>query len=122
MRHQRNDFYISMLNMLLNIGMLTEEERLDANLVKNRKDFKENPISIYFGSKKEGLDDVCETCSRSDICEMHKDIVNTRHKILSSLKDESFISQMKDENNFTNKELEKVKNNVYMAINCIFKE
>ena len=29
---------------------------------------------------------------------------------------------MKKERNNLNKEIEKVKNNVYMAINCIFKE
>ncbi len=110
----------------LNIVVLTEEERIDANLVKDRKDFKENPIPIYFGAKKEGLDDVCETCSKSDTCKMYKQIVDTRHKISSSLKNESFLNKMKKENNFTDKELEKVKNkvknDVYMAINCIFKE
>ena len=106
----------------LNIGMLTEEEKINANLVKDRKDFKESPVSIYFGSKKEGLDDVCQTCSKCNTCKMYKDILNMRHTILSTLKDESFISHIKSKENFTNKEIEKVKNNVYMAINCIFKE
>lgn len=47
------------------IEMMTEEERQNPSLVRNREDFKSSSISVYYGSAKPELTHTCLTCKKT---------------------------------------------------------
>ena len=56
------------------VTMLTDEERADVSLIKNRKEYQKSNISVYFGSPKKELEEVCITCKKKNKCKQYLDI------------------------------------------------
>lgn len=96
------------------IEMLTDEERADASLVKNRKDYQTSDVSVYFGSSKKELEEVCITCKKKDMCIQYLD---TKYKE-KMLRREAYNPQV----NITQEEREKISNNVFIIVKCNYKE
>lgn len=96
------------------IETLTDEEREDASLVKNRKDYQTSDVSVYFGSSKKELEEVCITCKKKDTCIQY---IDTKYKE-QMLRGEAYNPQI----NITQEEREKISNNVFIIIKCNHKE
>ena len=105
------------------IAVLTKEERQNSSLVKEREEFKQGDVSIYFGSKKEGLNNVCLSCKKKSFCKQNKEI-KTMAKKLKENAFNPFIPLEYDKKEYSSEEeaREKIFNNVFIAINCKHKE
>lgn len=99
-----------------NIDMMTEEERQNPNLVKEREDFKQSPISVYYGSAKPELTHTCLTCKRHGKCE---DARNAEQQERWLRDNAEYLS---DKAGLNRKEIDKIKHNVFIIVKCIFKE
>lgn len=99
-----------------NISMMTEEERQNPSLVKQRAEYNEAPISIYFGSHKDELVDVCLSCKKKDKCEDYKEITRQRQFLKDNAYNPFILVELGKE------ERDKMANNDYFAINCKEKE
>ena len=98
------------------IEMMTEEERQDPSLVKNREDFKSSPISVYYGSAKPELTHTCLTCKKHGICVDALDAEQQERWLKEGANNPFITAGMNAE------EVEKLKQNVFIIINCKFKE
>lgn len=96
------------------IEMMTDAERADASLVKNRKDYQTSDISIYFGSSKKELEEVCITCKKKDKCIQY---IDTKYKE-QILRREAYNPNV----NISQADREKVSNNVFIIVKCNYKE
>lgn len=105
------------------IAVLTKEERQNSSLVKEREEFKQGDVSIYFGSKKEGLNNVCLTCKKKSSCETFKEIKTMARKLKENAFN-PFIPLKYDKEEYSSEEeaREKIYHNVFIAINCKHKE
>ena len=99
-----------------NLQVLSEEERKNPGLVKQRQNFKESHVSIYYGSAKKELEDVCINCKKKNKC---IDYFNIKEQEMQ-LRRAADISEITA--GFSQKEIDKLKHNVFIAINCIYKE
>ncbi len=98
------------------IEMMTEEERQNPSLVKNREDYKNSPISVYYGSAKPELTHTCLNCKKHKFC-VDARYAEQQDKWLRENANNPFITAGLDP-----VELEKFKHNVFIIINCKFKE
>lgn len=96
------------------IEMMTDAERADASLVKNRKDYQTSDISVYFGSSKKELEEVCLTCKKKDECVQYLD---TKYKE-QILRREAYNPQIE----ISQADREKISNNVFIIVKCNYKE
>ena len=104
------------------IDMMTDEERKDPNLIKHREGYKNTPVSVYYGSPKKELEDVCLDCKKNKNCEQYKDIIFKRRFISTIIKDERMSKEFQLQNNMTDADIEKIRGNVFIVINCIERE
>lgn len=98
------------------IQVMSDEERKNPKLIKERQDFKENPISIYYGSEKKDLVDVCANCKKRHKC---NDYFNTKEQAMQ-LRRAADISELTMD--LSPEEIEKLRSNVFIVVNCIYKE
>ena len=98
------------------IYTMTEEERQNPNLIKNKKEFQQTPVSIYYGSPKKELVDVCLTCKHILNCTERYQVKIDNMRLKQALNDKEIIEKLSEQ------EIEKVKKNVYIVVNCINKE
>lgn len=98
------------------IETMTEEERNDPYLVKNRKEFKNSPISVYYGSAKPELAHVCLTCKKHGTCVNASDVERQGEWLKENVNNPFVTAGMNTE------EIKKLKQNVFIIINCKFKE
>ena len=96
--------------------VLTDEERNNPELIKERESYKDSPVSVYYGSKKEGMENACETCKKVSVCPNYKEVVYKETMLKEMTKN------IKNIKGFTRDEVEKLKNNVFIVIKCIDKE
>lgn len=95
---------------------LTEEERNNPELIRNRKEYKDAPVSVYYGSEKEGLINTCLDCKKRNVCKQHFD-AEWQQKWLRKC-----ASDAKATVGLTKEEIEKLKTNVFIIVNCVNKE
>jgi hypothetical protein len=100
--------------------MMTDEERVNPSLLKERKEVKENPISVYYGSAKKELQNVCETCKKRMTCKEGNEIKMQDNLLRSAANDKTAIHSLFEE--FPEDVIEKAKSNVFIVVNCIYKE
>lgn len=98
------------------IATMTEEERQNPELLKQRKAYKETPIAVYYGSPKEGLTDVCLTCKKRSHCKYN---FETKERGMQ-LRRAADVSEFTE--GLTDKEILKIRMNILIIINCMFKE
>jgi hypothetical protein len=98
------------------IEMMTEEERQDPSLVKNREDYKNSPISVYYGSAKPELTHTCLNCKKHGTCADALG-VERQGKWLKENVNNPFVTA-----GMNTEEIKKLKQNVFIIINCKFKE
>lgn len=99
-----------------NIDMMTEEERQNPNLIKEREIFKQSPISVYYGSAKPELTHTCLTCKRHNRCEDAKNAEQQERWLRDN------AEYLSDKAGLNRKEIDKIKHNVFIIVSCIFKE
>lgn len=98
------------------IEMMTEEERQNPSLVKNREDYKNSPISVYYGSAKPELAHVCLTCKKHGTCADALGVERQGEWLKENVNNPFVTASMNTE------EIKKLKQNVFIIINCKFKE
>ena len=98
------------------IEMMTEEERQHPELVKNRDDYRNAPISVYYGSAKPELTHICLNCKKYGTCVDAQEAEQQEKWLRESACNPFITAGMNPE------ELEKLKHNVFIIINCKFKE
>ena len=96
------------------IKIMTDTERTDASLVKNRKDYQTSDVSVYFGSPKKELEEVCITCKKKDECIQY---IDTKYKE-QILHREAYNPQI----DIPQVDREKISNNVFIIVKCNYKE
>jgi hypothetical protein len=96
--------------------VLTEEERQNAELIKQRQDYKSSPVSVYYGSDKDELDNVCLTCKKYLTCQDRIQAEEQGNMLRNAANIKKFTEK------FSEEEIEKLKNNVFIIIKCINKE
>lgn len=103
-----------------NIEMMTDEERVNPALLYNRKEVKENPIAVYYGSYKPELKHACDTCKKYKNCQYGKDIILQGNLLREAANDptmrETALKGLPED------AIEKAKTNVFVVVNCIYKE
>ena len=95
--------------------MMSEEELKDPTLIK--KASEENPIICYFGSKKEGIENACLKCKKRLRCNHFFELEIQKMEMRKLLKNEDYLH-----NNFTDKEIEKIKTNILVIADCVYME
>lgn len=115
-------FLFDRKEMIDDIQVLTEEERQDSSLVKQRQDYKDSPVAVYYGSEKDELDNVCLTCKKYLNCKDRIDVQEQEELLISALNNPNMIKRLYNNKDFSEKDIEKLKNNVFIIINCINKE
>lgn len=108
------------LNEDLAIEMMTDEERNNPELLKERQGYKDNPVSIYYGSYKKEIVSACLDCKHKDSCAVSKEIAQMEI-VLKDLANhpDQFADKVED---LPPEAIEKAKTNVFVIVNCIKKE
>lgn len=96
--------------------VLTDEQRQNPELMKNSDLYQKCDVSVYYGSMKDGIENVCLTCKKRIKCEDYYDIVTRQEHLRKATYNPKFAYGFKQE------ELEKLRNNVFIAIKCVNKE
>lgn len=107
---------MSMFNSEVRTTVLTEEEKQNPELIKKNELYGKSPISVYYGSAKEGIVDTCLTCKKQKSCKEHREVVYRAIMLKNYSKDPKYTV------GFTEEEAVKLQNNVFIVINCINKE
>lgn len=100
------------------ISTMTEKERQDPSLIKNREEYQNSMISVYYGSAKKELVNTCLDCKKKDTCKEYKDVRHKEYMLQVGLHSPQIVKQM----NLTEKDRQKLINNVFMIVNCKIKE
>ena len=100
------------------ISTMTEKERQDPSLLKNREEYQNSMISVYYGSAKKELVNTCLDCRKKDTCSEYKDIRYKEYMLQVGLHNPQIVK----ETNITEQERQKLLNNVFMIVNCKIKE
>ena len=104
----------------IDIKMMTEEERQDPSLLKQRPEVQETPYAVYYGSEKKELEYVCKTCKNRNDCGAYEDAQRQQEFLRDVVKNEELINNIPHK--FSKEELEKLKNNVFIIVKCQFRE
>ncbi len=102
------------------IRMMTEEERQDPSLLKQRPEVQETPYAVYYGSEKKELEYVCKTCKNRHDCKAYEDAQIQQEFLRNAVKDKELINHIPHK--FSEEELEKLKHNVFIIVKCKFRE
>lgn len=100
------------------ISTMTEKERQDPSLIKNREDYQNSMISVYYGSAKKELVNTCLDCKKKGTCKEYKDIREKEYMLQVGLHNPQMVKEM----NLTEQDRQKLLNNVFMIVNCKIKE
>lgn len=110
------DIEFNIKDVMDNLKVMSDEERNDPSLVKKREDFNNTQIAIYYGSAKSELAEACITCKRKNHCIHYFDAKEQNMQLKRSADISEFTEGLSPA------EIEKIRNNVYIIVNCIFKE
>lgn len=115
-------FLLDKKEVIDDIQVLTEEERQDSSLVKQRQDYKDSSVAVYYGSEKSELDNVCLTCKKYLNCKDRIDVQKQEELLASAINNPSMVKHLCNNKDFSEQDIEKIKNNVFIIINCVNKE
>lgn len=97
--------------MDVDIKIMSDEEKRNPTLLFERDNYKDAPV-CYFGSKKSVLRNICLSCYKKDSCYQYKDITNKAELIKASVNNPDIGMSL------TIEEKEKLRNNVFIVIEC----
>ena len=102
------------------VEMMTDEERNNPELLKERQGYKDSPVSVYYGSYKKGIVSACLDCKHKDNCTVSKEVARTEI-VLKDLANhpDQFADKFED---LPPEAIEKAKTNIFVIVNCIKKE
>ena len=100
------------------ISEMTEKERQNPSLLKDREEYQNSLISVYYGSAKKELVNVCLDCKRKDECKSYKDVRQEEYMLQVGLRSKQIMNEI----NISEEERQKLMNNVFIVVNCKIKE
>jgi hypothetical protein len=103
-------------NSIKSVEVMTEEERNNPSLIKQRKDYISSPISVYYGSPKDEIKHVCVDCKKKNHCKECLEI-EIQDRWLRENANNPFINV-----GLTSEQKKKMSGNVLVIAKCIFKE
>lgn len=100
------------------IQVFSDEERANPSKVFEREDLNSSEISVYYGSEKSDLVNVCDDCNKKQACKHYKEAVYNNFMLKTFLYNPKLIEKL----GISDKDREKLLNNVYIVIHCKIKE
>ena len=101
-----------------NIKIFSDEERNNPSKVFEREDLNNSDISVYYGSEKSDLVNVCQDCNKKQVCIHYQETIYNNFVLKNTLHNPKIVEEL----GISDKDREKLLNNVYIIIHCKIKE
>lgn len=101
-----------------NIQIFSDEERANPSKVFEREDLNNSEISVYYGSEKSDLVNICNDCDKKQACKHYKEAVYNNFMLRTFLYNPKIVEDL----GISDKDRKKLLNNVYIIIHCKIKE